>query len=66
MPLVRRSKVATPIRFFLIVKGQCLGEVWRDSQADDAGIMPECGEDGRRLGFLDWYEKWLDEGIGSA
>jgi hypothetical protein len=53
------------IRFFLIVKGQCLGEVWRDSQADDAGVMPECGPDGRHLGFLDWYEKWLDEGIGS-
>ncbi len=53
------------VRFFLIVKGQCLGEVWRDSQADYAGIIPECGENGRHLGFLDWYEKWLDEGIGS-
>jgi hypothetical protein len=52
------------IRFFLIAKGQCLGEVWRDSQADDAGIMPECGEDGGHMGFLDWYERWLDEEIG--
>ena len=52
------------IRFFLIVKGQCAGEVWRDSQADDAGLMPECSEDGRHVGFFDWYEKWLDEGIG--
>jgi len=49
------------IRLFLIVNGQCLGDVWRDSQADDAGIMPECGSDGRHMGFLDWYEKWLDD-----
>jgi hypothetical protein len=51
------------IRFFLIVKGRCLGEVWRDSQADDAGIKPECGGNGKRLGFLGWYEKWLDEAL---
>lgn len=53
------------IRFFLIVKGHCEGEVWRDSQADDAGIMPECGRDGRHLGFLDWYERWLDEALAN-
>jgi hypothetical protein len=53
------------IRFFLIVKGKCVGEVWRDSQTDDRGIMPECNADGRHLGFLDWYEKWLDEGIAA-
>ena len=53
------------IRFFLIVKGKCVGEVWRDSQTDDRGIMPECSADGRHLGFLDWYEKWLDEGIAA-
>ncbi|HZO52947.1 MAG TPA: SMI1/KNR4 family protein [Bryobacteraceae bacterium] len=49
------------IRFFLIVNGQGVGEVWRDSQGDDAGVMPECGDDDRHLGFFDWYEKWLDE-----
>jgi hypothetical protein len=51
------------IRFFLVVNGQSVGEVWRDSQADQAGIMPECGEDGRHLGFLNWYENWLNEAI---
>jgi hypothetical protein len=51
------------IWFFLIVTGRCAGEVWRDSQADDRGIMPECGSDGRHLGFFDWYEKWLDESL---
>jgi hypothetical protein len=34
-----------------------------DRQADEKGIVPECGEDGSRLHFLQWYEKWLDEGI---
>jgi hypothetical protein len=46
------------IRFFLIVTGQCLGEVWRDSQADDAGIAPECSRDGSHFTLLDWYENW--------
>jgi hypothetical protein len=35
--------------------------VWRDCQADAAGIVPESGSDSRQLGFLDWYEKWLDD-----
>jgi len=51
------------IRFFLVVNGQCVGEVWKDSQADDGGILPECGNDGRHRGFLDWYESWLNEAI---
>ncbi len=51
------------IRFFLIVKGQCQGEVWRDSQADDVGILHESADGGKHLGFFDWYEKWLDESI---
>lgn len=34
-----------------------------DRQAEDNGIIPECGENGNRLHFLQWYEKWLDEGI---
>jgi hypothetical protein len=53
------------LRFFLVVNGLSLGEVWMDRQADDEGLHPVCGKDGRRLGFLDWYEGWLDEGISS-
>ena len=53
------------IRFFLIVNGPLLGEVWMDRQAEGNGITPECGEDGSRLRFLKWYEKWLDGGISS-
>jgi hypothetical protein len=48
------------IRFFLIVKGKCVGEVWRDSQTDDRGIMPECSAYGRHLGFLiDTKSDWI-------
>jgi len=50
------------IRFFLIVNGPLSGEVWMDRQAEARGITPECREDGSRLRFLQWYEKWLDEG----
>lgn len=51
------------IRFFLVVNGPHSGEVWMDRQAEENGIIPECGEDGSRLRFLGWYEKWLDEGL---
>lgn len=54
------------IGFFLVVNGPRVGEVWRDSQSDEAGILPECGADGRHLGFLDWYENWLNEAIRLA
>jgi hypothetical protein len=51
------------LRFFLIVNGPQSGEVWMDRQAEGNGITPERGEDGSKLRFLEWYEKWLDEGI---
>ncbi|HMG88204.1 MAG TPA: hypothetical protein VK574_20915 [Terracidiphilus sp.] len=51
------------IRIFLIVCGSCEGEVWRDSQATGEGIFPEVDEHGNRMGFLDWYELWLDKSL---
>ena len=54
------------IRIFLVVCGPCKGEVWRDSQASGDGIFPEVDENGDRLGFLDWYEDWLDKSIRSV
>ncbi|HYZ87139.1 MAG TPA: hypothetical protein VE621_22170, partial [Bryobacteraceae bacterium] len=52
-------------RSFLIVNGKSAGEVWRHDQTDEAGISPECGADGQRFGFLDWYQK-LDASIGAT
>ncbi len=51
------------LRFFLVVNGPQSGEVWMDRQADGNGITPERGEDGSKLTFLQWYEKWLDGAI---
>jgi hypothetical protein len=51
------------LRFFLVVSGQCTGEVWHDWQADEAGIYPATDNEGRRVGFLEWYEQWLDKSL---
>jgi hypothetical protein len=53
------------IRFFLIMNGSQSGEVWIDRQAEANGIIPERDEDGSRIKFLQWYEKWLDDGISN-
>jgi len=55
--------------FVLILHGPCIGEVWHDWQAEGSGLYPAVDGAGRRLGFLQWYEVWLDESlrwIGSA
>lgn len=51
------------MRSFLVVRGQCQGEVWRDLQSDDEGVVPQCDASGRHLSFFGWYEKWLDESL---
>lgn len=53
-----RSKLGPSV---LVVQGQSVGEVWFDKQADDDGVFPECGDDGKHLSFLDWYERWLNK-----
>ena len=53
------------LRFFLIVTGPCTGEVWHDWQADGTGIYPAVDAQGRRLGFLEWYEGWLDPALSA-
>jgi hypothetical protein len=51
------------LRFFLVVNGPCKGEVWQDWQADGTGIHPAVDAQGRRTGFVEWYERWLDESL---
>jgi hypothetical protein len=53
------------LRFFLIVTGPCKGEVWHDWQADNTGVYPAVDGQGRRLGFLEWYEGWLDRSLSA-
>ncbi len=52
------------LRFFLVVTGQCRGEVWHDWRADSAGIYPATNHSGERLYFLEWYSQWLDDSLG--
>jgi hypothetical protein len=42
------------ILHLLVVSGAAKGQVWIDSTADDRGYVP------LEVGFLDWYERWLD------
>jgi len=51
------------LRFFLVVTGPCRGEVWHDWQANGDGIYPAVDAQGRRVGFLEWYEHWLDQSL---
>lgn len=53
------------LRFFLVVTGQCRGEVWHDWRADHLGIYPATNEGGERLHFLDWYDQWLDKSLST-
>ena len=53
------------LRFFLIVTGPCRGEVWHDWQADGTGVYPAVDAQGQRLGFLAWYEGWLDQSLSA-
>jgi hypothetical protein len=57
------SNYGCALRFFLIVTGPCKGEVWHDWRGEDSGVYPAVDATGRRLGFLEWYERWLDQSI---
>jgi hypothetical protein len=48
-----------------VVAGECKGEIWRDWLANGEGIYPAVDSYGRRLGFLEWYELWLDESLAA-
>ena len=50
---------------FIVVTGNCTGQVWLDSQADGEGFTPVLNSKGERVGFLEWYQQWLDKSIAS-
>lgn len=49
------------LRTMLVVTGSERGNVWADLRADYTGIAPHVGDDGRHLGFGDWYMSWLEQ-----
>ncbi|MBN1216466.1 MAG: SMI1/KNR4 family protein [Candidatus Lokiarchaeota archaeon] len=49
----------------LIVTGKEKGTIWRDYRVENKGITPlkKSRKDKRRIRFLEWYIKWLDNGL---
>lgn len=45
----------------LVVNGAERGNVWFDGRGNYSGLFPEEGTGGARIGFAEWYMKWLDE-----
>ena len=41
----------------LVVTGPARGQMWLDGRCSDQGFVP------LGVGFLDWYERWLDEAM---
>ena len=56
------------IEFLLVVKGKERGNIWIDDRAHDGGIFPLAPETRTdlRTGFLEWYERWLDQALAEA
>ncbi|MFJ4657449.1 SMI1/KNR4 family protein [Nocardia sp. NPDC088792] len=47
-------------REVLVVSGEARGQMWADNTADDRGFEPLVDGAGARLGFAQWYRRWLD------
>ena len=47
-------------RHFVVVTGPTRGRMWIDSTTSDGGFIP------LGVGFLDWYERWLDNALAGG
>jgi hypothetical protein len=54
------------LRLWLIVRGAEAGYVWEDRRADQAGLKPVRGRDGKPLTFIAWYQQWLENCLENA
>jgi len=45
---------------FLVVTGPARGQMWLDGRCSDQGFFP------LGVGFLDWYERWLDSTLAGG
>lgn len=55
------------INFFLVIAGADAGVVWENRCVDAMGLLPstELGNTDK-IGFLAWYELWLDNALAQA
>jgi hypothetical protein len=44
----------------LVVSGTARGQMWLDATVSDGGYLP------LEVGFLDWYERWLDNALAGG
>ena len=44
----------------LVVAGPAFGQMWLDGRCSDQGFVP------LRVGFFDWYERWLDNTLAGG
>jgi hypothetical protein len=52
------------LRQWLVVNGECKGQVWSDDRADHGGVYPALDANGKRHTFESWYLAWLGEALG--
>ncbi|HAA0651238.1 SMI1/KNR4 family protein [Listeria innocua] len=62
--LLRIANFGCGVSINLVVNGPSYGEIWVDDRNNDNGVYPDFyfGNE-ERLGFLEWYELWLDKSI---
>ena len=62
--LLRISNFGCGISMNIVVNGEEYGNIWVDDRCNDNGIYPyKNSENAKRVGFLDWYESWLDAAL---
>lgn len=59
--LLRICNFGCGVSINLVVNGPEYGHIWVDDRCNDGGVYPDHYFGNKeRLGFLDWYELWLD------
>lgn len=52
------------VSLHLVVNGEEYGNIWTNNRSSDYGIHPSCElGNTEKIGFLDWYELWLDSSL---
>jgi hypothetical protein len=62
--LLRLANYGCGMSLNLVVNGPDYGKVWMDARINDGGIYPDhLFGNAQKVGFLDWYELWLDSSL---
>ena len=65
--LLRVANFGCGISVNIVVTGKENGNIWIDDRCNKMGIYPEKSpETSGRIGFLDWYEFWLNKSLSET